>query len=516
MRVFVIIVAVIFALLIAAGAGILWLLQDPNRYKSDIEAIIRDATGFEVALKGDLSWRLWPPVILQAEDLAFENNETRYSLERLSVDASARALLSGTPELKVQSLRLAGLTMSDKRFESVTQIDVLTLADFSIGQPSPLHIEGVSAATSEAPTPFELDAIITYDDAADSLTLQDATFDAAGATGVCQGRIDALSRSPSSDHQEGPDDLLPIDTFRAQDFDFDCTIPSYTAADLTLEDIAVDVTNRGGLADIEVRVPEFFDGTATIAVDINASRHDPRWKVTPDIAGANTQSVMDWLQQGLSWQAPLLFGGEFTMVGNTTEELLGSINGGARFDGGQGRMDISAIKRNAATLAQLAGSAGALGIAELPQLASTADKVAAWPDELDYSKLVGDWQIDGKRQSMSFSLDNLDISADGTVDTLTDELDMAAKLTFQNDPTLHSFDIPDALRGVPIPVRCIGSVSTPDCGLDRNAAQRLIGEVVRKNAGSKLESLVGDKLGDDAKKALRGLGSLFGGKKDDN
>ena len=194
-------------------------------------------------------------------------------------------------------------------------------------------------------------------------------------------------------------------------------------------------------------------------MNINASRHEPRWKVTPAVEGANTQAVMAWLEQTLSWAAPLLFNGEFTMVGNTPAALAQSIKGQATFDGGSGKIDISAIKSSAARVAELAASAG---VNVLPELASAVEKVAAWPDVLDYSRLQGDWAVNGVNQDIDFTLDNLGISADGVMDALNDKLDMKAQLVINDDPELGSFDIAPALRGIPIPIRCTGTTTAAE------------------------------------------------------
>ena len=511
MRIIIIILAVIVGLAMIAGVAILWLLQDPNQYKADIQQLINDNAGIQVELNGDLNWRLWPPIVLQAEDLGFEDDETKYQVERLNLHASVGSLLSSTPELRIQSLSLEGLTMSDKRFESVTQVNELTLSDFAIGEPSELHLEAVLSPSDPEPISVNLDASITYFDEEDRVVIKDARFLAADLPGMCDAEVTQLSREPSSNHEETADDLLPLDLFRSKDWDADCTITAVDAGGVTLENIAIKATNTNGLSDIAVNVPDFFDGTADVNVDINASRHDPRWKVTPNLEGANTQAVMAWMEQNLNWAAPLLFNGEFAMVGNTTNALIGSMNGKARFDGGQGKIDISAIKRNAESLSKLASAAGAN---VLPELQDAVAKVAAWPDVLDYSKLQGDWSVNGNQQTLDFALDNLGITANGLVDAVSEKIDMKAELTFNDDPDLHSFDISPALTGIPIPLRCTGTMAEPECGLDQGAAQKIVASMLRGGAGDKLEKILDDKLGDKvpdgAKDLLKGL---FGKKK---
>ena len=55
------------------AAGLLWALQDPNRFKPELQSLIKDSTGMDIALDGDLSWQLWPPVVLKGENIGFED-----------------------------------------------------------------------------------------------------------------------------------------------------------------------------------------------------------------------------------------------------------------------------------------------------------------------------------------------------------------------------------------------------------------------------------------------------------
>ena len=510
MRILIIILAVIVGLAMVAGVAILYLLQDPNKYKADIEQLINDNAGIQVELNGDLSWRLWPPIVLQAADIGFEDEETSYQVDRLNLHASVGSLLSSTPELRVQSLSLVGLTMSDKRFESITQVNELTVSDFAIGEPSDLHLEAVLSPNDPEPINVDMDATITYFDEEDRVVISDARFVAADLPGVCNAEVTELTRDPSSNHKETPDDLLPLDLFRSKNWDATCTITSVDAGGVTLENIGIKAVNTNGLSDIAVNVPNFFDGTAEVDIDINASRHDPRWEINPNLEGANTQAVMAWMEQNLNWAAPLLFNGKFNMTGNTTNDLIGSMKGTAKFDGGQGKIDISAIKRNAETLSKLASSAGAN---VLPELQDAVAKVAAWPDVLDYSKLVGDWTVNGTQQTMDFALDNLGITANGIVDAVTEKIDMKAELTFNDDPDLHSFDMPSALQGIPIPLRCTGTMAEPECGLDQGAAQQIVASILRSGAGDKIGDLLDDKLGDKVPEGAKDLLKGFFGKK---
>ena len=138
----------VIAFLLMVGAGVLlWLLQDPNRFKPQLEELIADGAGFEVKLGGDLAWELWPPVVLSAEDIAFEDELTAYSLERLGLKLDVLALLRSRGELQVERVTLDNLRLVGKALGDVTHVHKLQLSDFAPGQPSPLSVD----ATLEAP-----------------------------------------------------------------------------------------------------------------------------------------------------------------------------------------------------------------------------------------------------------------------------------------------------------------------------------------------------------------------------
>ena len=60
MRIIIIILAVIVGLAMIAGVAILWLLQDPNQYKADIQQLINDCLLYTSPSPRDLSTSRMP------------------------------------------------------------------------------------------------------------------------------------------------------------------------------------------------------------------------------------------------------------------------------------------------------------------------------------------------------------------------------------------------------------------------------------------------------------------------
>ena len=58
------------ALLVLTLVGAGWWLQDANRLKPSLEALLTEQAGAKVVIGGDLSWQLLPPVSLSAESVA--------------------------------------------------------------------------------------------------------------------------------------------------------------------------------------------------------------------------------------------------------------------------------------------------------------------------------------------------------------------------------------------------------------------------------------------------------------
>lgn len=495
-------VGVLIGIVVVAAGVVLWLLKDPNRFKPELEELISDATGMAVQLGGDLSWQLWPPVTLQAEGLSFSNADDDYQLRSLAVRANAMAMLTdGT--LTVQSLALRDLTMTDKKLGGVTRVPRLDLTNFEPGKPSPLSLEAV-LVSDEPDVPdnkVSMDAMATYNIDADTLKLADMTFDYDGIKGNCQVDLAHLSRDPVLTTTETKDDLLPLDTFRSMDWTADCVVPEYAAEDLTVRNIAIQSTNKDARSNTNVTIPEFFGGQFKVDTYIGTQQRTPRWDVTPDMKDVDANQLMNFVGPDMKWVAAILLGGKASMRGNTVDALVNSTQGNFTINGGKGLIDISVVKASLLEVAKLLGK---------------GDEIAKLPNELNYEVLGGDWVVDGLKHAINLSLDNLDINANGTIDPLTEALDMRAQVVVNDHPTLATVKVDPDLYGVPIPLRCKGSMEEPSCGLDGSRVDDVLKAAAAGQASEKVDELIEDKVPEEYRDAAKGLlKGLFGGKKKD-
>ena len=491
-------------LVVVAGAGVLWALQDANRFKPELEALIADNTGLEVELKGDLEWKLWPPVMLAGESIAFSDEETAYEIGQVGVRADLMSLLRGG-DLVVQEFSAQNVSLTDKRLGDVTRLDRVSVEHFAPGQPSPLQLVGALVSADGEAVPLAVQGNLTYFPEQDRLTLGAADIEYDGIAMRCDVDVSQLSREPAIAYVAQKDDLLPLDSFRAYDWTADCQVPEidadYTGA-VALQNVSIHSENKNSRSSTQVKVPEFFGGSMTADVAIDTRRTSPSWNIQSDADALQAQQVAAVVAPNLSWVAPLLANGNFDMTGNTTDDLLQSVQGSMRIDAQSGVIDISKIKEVV------------LGIAEL---AGEGERVRSWQEQLNYETLAGDWKVQGNTHDLDFELDNLSLRADGDYDPTTDALNMQGSLQINEHPTLNALDINPELYGLKIPVRCTGTAIAPQCGLDAAAAQRslaaLAASKARGRVSEELDDVIADKVPEEyretAREALKSFGGLF-------
>lgn len=499
---------VLVALLAVVAGGLLWALKDPNRFKPELQALIKQSTGMDIALDGDLSWQLWPPVVLKGDNIGFEDDETVYRLGSVGVKANLSKLITGGGTLEIDQLRVDDLRMTDKRFGDVTVVEALRLDDFSPGVASPLYVRARLESDDAPASTVVIEGPLTFFVDEDRLTLNPMAFDYDGIQGSCDVAASNLTAEPRITAQETKDDLLPLDTFRAMDWLANCTVPEYSAEEVTLRNISIRSENKASRSTNKVTIPDALGGSVNADVAIDTRNATPSWNIKTNADELQAQELMNLIAPSLRWAAPLLAGGELKMRGNTPSALVDSMSGAMDFDSKLGQIDISAIKEAVLGIAQLAGQ---------------GEKVSAWPDLLGYESLGGQWQVRGTQQDLAFVMDNVSIASKGLLNALTGELDMSSSITINRHPTLDVLPINDDLYGLAVPMRCTGTTEAPDCGLDRAAAQKsltaLAAGKARGKVDEKLSEAIDEKVPEEyretAKEALKGLGDLFGGKKED-
>jgi hypothetical protein len=473
-----------------------FLLQDPNRFKPEIEAFIEEQTGVRVTIDADLSWQLFPPLALSAGGINAEYEGASYELESLKLDLDLMSVIRtrDMDQWEVTALNLDNLVMSQEG--SVTHIESFRLENFRPSTPSPFTASLTQQSGEDEPLPLSLDGNIAVNPTSRVANLIDTRFETTEASGICNLQATFKEGTQPPDPEEA---IIPVSLFRSIDWSGTCNLDRLTLEEEDFTDVAINLENSGGTSSTDLQIPDFFGGSAGAKVDIDAAATPVRWRIVPDLARADSEALMAWLDQRLKWIAPLAYSGELTMTGNNTEELVHSVKGKTTFDGGQGRIDISQIKQPLLSLATLF---------------QEPDRIAAWPELWNYERLIGEWVINGTHHQMDFALDNLTAVVNGDYDPLADVMDMNVQFLFEDNPDMHSFDVNPVLVGLAIPLRCTGSMEEPKCGVTADATRNLVAAVLTSEQGSearaKIDQKIEEEVPEEYREAARGLLDMLG------
>ena len=286
--------------LIVVGIG--YFLQDANRFKPEIQAIIEENTGVQVEITGDLSWRFFPPLGLSAAGVLTEYEGSRYELGELVLDLSFMSVIRSRDinQWEVLTLTLDDLVITQG--EEVTEIDAFKLHNFKPATPSPFTASLTQKPASGDPLPLDLEGMIAIDPAARTAALSDTRFETTQASGVCN--LDAAYQE-SSQPPDPEGAIIPVSVWRTVDWSGSCLLDRMTVQDESFTDVLLTLSNSGGVSSTEVHIPDFFDGTVNATLDIDASGEPVQWRIVPDLARADSTSLMEFLNQRMRWIAPL-------------------------------------------------------------------------------------------------------------------------------------------------------------------------------------------------------------------
>lgn len=492
------ILLILLWIVLLGGGFVFYWVQDANRIKPELEQLIEEQAGIPVSIGGDLSWSLFPPLTLEAEQITARYEGQDWSAERLSLDIDLMTVLRtrDVNRWRVQSLSLTNAVGRDAE----TEIDIksLTLREFELGKPSPLAISLIYTSEGAELLPVKMNGLVTVRSNPERYEIADADLSTPYADGVCNLEATPVTSSAPLPTVT-PEDLIPIATWRAFDWSGQCDLSRLALDDLTFDAATVELANTAAKSATQITIPEFFGGTARLDLQIDASRAPVRWTLTPDLNGVDSQRLMAWLDQRLEWMAPLAYNGTLRFEGNTTDALIASLSGETRFDGGQGAISIIKIKQPLLAIATMLKEPG---------------RVAGWPDLWQYDRLQGVWRADRQHHTLDFALDNLSVVADGNYDPAADRLDMLAELTFKTLTQGKMFELNPLLMDLPIPVRCRGSLESPECRVDQKAAQRIVASALTSKEGNKarekLDEKIDEEVPEEYREAARGLLDLLG------
>ena len=85
MRLLARIFGITFALIVALVIGAVFFLQDANRLKPEIEAVIAENSDFVARIDGDIRWQLFPPLQMTINNVSLQSSDAQDKGQQIDV-----------------------------------------------------------------------------------------------------------------------------------------------------------------------------------------------------------------------------------------------------------------------------------------------------------------------------------------------------------------------------------------------------------------------------------------------
>lgn len=358
------------ALLLVAGVALLLLIQDPERYRADIAAMLGDALGQPVELSGpvSLSWR--PSPSIGARDVRMDGEAVRITIDAVQVFVHPRALLArklharrvlvqgvrvdleqgasqrvplpDVAQLAVDELELRDVTVRRAgaawfAFDGVTvrEVDSASGARVDLTTRAHGHVLSARARLRVAPSQVDLDAIRVQLPAgviSGQLRLAlDAAPDALAPR--LSGAIESTALAwRAAEGGQDPFEAIPLylgalvgEVFAGVDAALQVRIGRLSLSRLRINEISAPVTLLDGR--LEARIAGLL-ASGPLRANVHASAADSRVALELEVSGADAGDVL--VMAGLTSAergGSLRLAGELQMSGADLSAWLSSAQG---------------------------------------------------------------------------------------------------------------------------------------------------------------------------------------------
>ncbi len=279
----------------------------------------------------------------------------------------------------------------------------------------------------------------------------------------------------------GDESLLPLETLRSLNLDIALTQKALKVKGLLVEDTKIDLEAKDGVINFNKAIGSLYEGSMQLNVSVDAKTEKPNYKANKSLSNLNLGALFEALEiQG--------------------KEDLGSISGltNAKATISSKGNSINAIKAAALADIKFDIAEGAINGLNMKALAcegfalvnkedvSTRD----WPMATPFDTIAGTAKLANQVTTLDFDIvtSGLTIESGGDFNIDTMFMDLGAGLRVTGDLGENACRVHEKVKGLIIPVKCEGALSTPPaelCGLDSKRLLRSVEDLAKSEAKRK-------------------------------
>ncbi len=324
------------------------------------------------------------------------------------------------------------------------------------------------------------------------------------------GSGDAADKSagkPGGAERYSREDVIPVEPLKALALDAQFKLKQLSVSGMALRDVDIAVNAQKGLIKVSRLNTSLFGGNLRNSAVLDVRSTPVKLTSKKSVSGLQ---IGDFLQVMSPEDKPAMTGtlssqSEISAQGRSVYAIVNSLNGTANFTVSDGTLNGIDM---AQTVCQGFNTIGSLGI-------NTQQVDASTP----FANLGGNFKIRNgvvSNEDLQASLDAIAMKGRGTVDLPQALIDYRLGLTIQENLFKKSCSVNNKIQGIEWPVNCKGSFDTdpaklcrPDLSVFEDLLKQKLKQEVQQRVEEKVEekvkAQVEEKLGDDAKKLLKGL-----------
>ena len=482
-------------------------IQDNERISLGLKTAIESNSNFTAEFTEPFKWSFSPAPTLQISDFALHDKQTKVSIAQLELQLNWSALWTDPSRWQIKNLDVTQAAI--RRGSRQADIGQLTVSDFAVGHPSSFFLAASVTTTAGAPpinSLVEGQFIVGHQTKNNnhSIKFTQLTLHGPTAEGKCKGEIHRLTptnhqAAATNNVDQGATTLLPLNALRPYDFQLNCLLKHIRWGGESVGVTSLELEKAAGQIAARIDAQEFLEGTFSAVVNIDTQRQPLHWHITPRLEDINSERLVAYSGQGLTWASTLGADSTITLSGNSREALLASLSAKTQFNSGRGKLSIAKIKQQLEQISLLNGQ---------------AQTITKWPEPWTYAWLGGQWTIDGTRHQLKLTIDNVSLEASGTYSDTTKTFDLLGNITFKDPVQDNGLKINRLLMGIPLPFQCKGTVFESACEFDSKGAKKLLANALRQGDDSalrqKLETKINENVPEAYRETARGILDLLG------
>ena len=322
------------------------------------------------------------------------------------------------------------------------------------------------------------------------LNLEAATAASNGATIIEPSDVVIATSAPATNTE------IPIELLNSFNVFGSIAIESVVANDLLFTGINVFTNVEDGVLDIELQPVATFEGSVAGNIRVDGRNEEAMLSTQLAISQLNLANLTPSVSRLNSVTGNLDVEVDLTATGQTTNEMMDSLNGSTAFEITENSVDIGVIKQVFTAISALSPSGGA---------------IEQWPDVIRFAELSGFILLNSglsENQQLSLRMDNFDISGTGGIDLQQKDFDYDLQFSVLGEPYLQTIQIDELYHAVSWPIECAAAFEdevNQYCRPDFTQVRQIFTQLGTNAVIERLDEVISDQLPPEVSDGVRGL-----------